>query len=116
MILIDTSSWIHLLRPDGDLEIRGRVEDALRSGEAGWFLIVQLELWNGARGGHEQRVLRRFAEVVPVLPMDEEVWSSAYRPCASCSFQRRDRSRDGRSNRSLCPAPRCGVGIGRHGF
>ena len=87
MILIDTSSWIHLLRPDGDPEVRGRVEDALRSGDACWCPIVQLELWNGARGGHEQRVLQRFAEVLPALPIDEEVWSSAY------DLARRARSR-----------------------
>ncbi len=39
---------------------------------------MQLELWNGARGGLEQRTLRRFAAVLPVLPMDAEVWSAAY--------------------------------------
>ena len=87
MILIDTSSWIHLLRPDGDLEVRSRVEAALRSGDACWCPIVQLELWNGARGGREQQVLRRFAEVLPVLPMDEDVWSVAY------DLARRARSR-----------------------
>ena len=87
MILIDTSSWIHLLRADGDPEVRSRVEDALRAGEANWCPVVQLELWNGARGGHEQRVLQRFAEVLPSLPMDEEVWSSAY------DLARRARSR-----------------------
>ena len=48
---------------------------------------MQLELWNGARGGHEQRVLRRFAEVLPTLPMDELVWSHAY------DLARRARSR-----------------------
>ena len=78
MILIDTSSWIHLLRPDGDPTVRGRVEVALRAGDACWCPIVQLELWNGARGGSEQRVLRRFAEVLPDLPMDATVWSAAY--------------------------------------
>ena len=87
MILIDTSSWIHLLRPDGDPEIRNRVEAALRSGDACWCPIVQLELWNGARGGREQQVLRRFAEVLPALPMDEDVWSVAY------DLARRARSR-----------------------
>ena len=87
MILIDTSSWIHLLRPDGDPEIRSRVEAALRSGDACWCPIVQLELWNGAQGGREQQVLRRFAEVLPVLPMDEDVWSVAY------DLARRARSR-----------------------
>ena len=40
--------------------------------------IVQLELWNGARGSREQRVLRRFAEALPMLPMDEDVWLAAY--------------------------------------
>ena len=78
MVLIDTSSWIHLLRPDGDQEVRRRVEAALRSGDACWCPIVQLELWNGAHGGHEQHVLRRFADTLPILAMDEEVWSAAY--------------------------------------
>ena len=87
MILIDTSSWVHLLRPDGGPEIRSRVEAALRSGDACWCPIVQLELWNGARGGREQQVLRRFAEVLPALPMDEDVWSVAY------DLARRARSR-----------------------
>ena len=87
MILIDTSFWIHWLRPDGDPGVWSRVEDALRSGETDWCPIVQLELLNGARGGHEQRVLQRFAEVLPALPMDEEVWSSAY------DLARRARSR-----------------------
>ena len=78
MILIDTSSWIHLLRPDGEPAVRARVEAALRSGDACWCPIVQLELWNGARGDPEKRALRRFAAVLPVLSMDEPVWSAAY--------------------------------------
>lgn len=79
MILIDTSSWIHLLRPDGEPAVRGRVEAALRAGEACWCPIVQLELWNGARGGgSEQRALQRFAAVLPDLPMDAAAWSAAY--------------------------------------
>jgi len=78
LILIDTSSWIHMLRPDGNYEIRSRVEAALKSGDACWCPIVQLELWNGARGNREQRVLRRFVQALPLLSMDEEVWSAAY--------------------------------------
>ena len=87
MILIDTSSWMHLLRPSGDPGARRRVEAALSAGEACWCPIVQLELWNGARGRHEQRVLRRFEAALPSLPMDEEVWSTA------CDLARRARSR-----------------------
>ena len=78
MILIDTSSWIHLLRPDGDPAIRRRVEAALRAGDACWCPIVQLELWNGARDGREQQALRHFAAVLPDLPIDADVWSAAY--------------------------------------
>ena len=78
MILIDTSSWIHLLRPNGDPAVRSRVEAALRAGEACWCPIVQLELWNGARGDREKRALRDFAAILPVLPIGEDVWRAAY--------------------------------------
>lgn len=78
MTLIDTSSWIHLLRPSGDPAARNRVEALLRAGDACWCPIVQLELWNGARGDREKRVLRDFAAVLPDLPVDEVVWNAAY--------------------------------------
>ena len=79
MILIDTSSWIHFLRPDGDPKVRARVERSLRSGEACWCPLVQLELWNGAGGKRERRVLREFARVLPELSIDREVWTTAQR-------------------------------------
>lgn len=78
MLLVDTSSWIHFLRPDGDPRVHARVEAALESGEACLCPIVQLELWNGARGAHERHVLREFARVVPELAIDGEVWRKAY--------------------------------------
>ncbi len=78
MLLVDTSSWIHFLRPDGDPNVHARVEAALESGEACWCPIVQLELWNGALGGHEQRVLQEFARVLPDLAIDGDVWRKAY--------------------------------------
>ncbi len=87
MILIDTSSWIHLLRPDGDPAVRGRVEAALQSGDACWCPLVQLELWNGARGEREKKVLRRFALALAELPIDDGVWNAAY------DLARRARSR-----------------------
>lgn len=78
MILIDTSSWIHMLRPNGDPAVRGRVEAALTGGQACWCPLVQLELWNGARGGREQEILREFAGALPELSIDEAVWREAY--------------------------------------
>ena len=78
MVLVDTSSWIHLLRPDGDRDVRARVEGTLTNGEACWCPLVQLELWNGARGARERKALREFARVLPELLIDREVWSMAY--------------------------------------
>ena len=40
--------------------------------------MVQLELWNGARGQREQKVLRAFAEALPNLPIDEQTWEASY--------------------------------------
>lgn len=67
-----------MLRPTGDSAVRGRVEAALRSGEACWCSLVQLELWNGARGQQEQRVLENFARVLPELSISGAVWQEAY--------------------------------------
>ena len=35
-------------------------------------------MWNGARGGPEQRGLHHFAAVLPELHIDADVWSGAY--------------------------------------
>ena len=67
-----------MLRPSGDAAVRRRVEAALTTGQACWCPLVQLELWNGARGQRERRVLRDFARILPELPIDEEVWTAAY--------------------------------------
>ncbi len=78
MILVDSSSWIHFLRPNGDPEVRARVEAALTAGEACWCPLVRLELWNGAAGDRDRKSLRDFEAVLPELPIDDEVWSGAY--------------------------------------
>ncbi len=51
---------------------------ALASGQACWCPPVQLELWNGARGQQERKVLRHFANALPELAADESVWQEAY--------------------------------------
>jgi len=78
VILVDSSSWIHFLRPSGDPEVRARVEDALRQGEACWCPLVRLELWNGAAGDRDRKILRDFEAVLPELSIDDDVWTSAY--------------------------------------
>ena len=67
-----------MLRPSGDPAVRARVHAALTSGQACWCPLVQLELWNGARGQQEHKVLRDFGRTLPELPMDEPVWQAAY--------------------------------------
>jgi predicted nucleic acid-binding protein len=78
MVLIDTSSWIHMLRPKGDAEVRARVERALQEGVACWCPMVRLELWNGAGGDRERKVLRDLERVLPELPIDDRVWREAF--------------------------------------
>ena len=67
-----------MLRPSGDPTIRARVEAALTSGQARLCPPVQLELWNGARGQKERAVLRKLAAAIPELPIDKDVWRTAY--------------------------------------
>ena len=78
MILVDSSSWIHFLRPNGDPVVRSRVEAALTSGEACWCPLVRLELWNGAAGDREKKILRDFEDVLLELAIDDDVWAGAY--------------------------------------
>ncbi|MBU6200115.1 MAG: PIN domain-containing protein [Xanthomonadaceae bacterium] len=77
MILVDTSSWIHLLRPRGDAAARARVVAALRAGDACWCAQVRLELWNGASGAQEKKALRDFERLLPALAITDEVWALA---------------------------------------
>ena len=76
-----------MLRKGGDPEVRARVEAALTAGQACWCPLVELELWNGASGAREQRVLREFARTLPLLPIDAEVWHQA------CDLSRRARAK-----------------------
>jgi predicted nucleic acid-binding protein len=86
VVLVDTSAWIHFLRPDGDRLVRSRVDDALRAGTARWCALVRLELWNGAGGERERKVLREFERLVPEFAITDEVWSEA------CDLARRCRA------------------------
>jgi predicted nucleic acid-binding protein len=77
MVLIDSSSWIHFLRPNGDKVVRGRVEAILVAGDACWCPVVRLELWNGAGGNQEKKVLRDLERHLPELCIDGGVWNRA---------------------------------------
>lgn len=78
MILVDTSSWIHFLRPDGNRAVRARVVAALEDGSACWCPVVRLELWNGIGGVRERAILTDFERVLQELPITAEVWNDAH--------------------------------------
>jgi predicted nucleic acid-binding protein len=78
VILVDSFSWIHMLRPNGDAAVRDRVTRALDAGEARWCPIVRLELWNGAGGACNKKILRDFERPLPELAIDGAVWSAAF--------------------------------------
>jgi predicted nucleic acid-binding protein len=86
VVLVDTSSWIHFLRPDGDAGVRARVATILEDGTARWCPIIRLELWNGAGGDREKKVLRQFERHIPELEFTGELWGVA------CDLARRCRA------------------------
>ena len=84
VVLVDTSSWIHFLRADGDPNARERVSAALTAGTARWCAMVRLELWNGARGEREKKVLREFERLIPELSTTTAVWDAAFELARRC--------------------------------
>jgi predicted nucleic acid-binding protein len=77
MKLIDSSSWIEALRQSGDPAVKARVDSLMRSGRAAWCDMVRIELWNGARGQTERRVLELYDDTLELLPTTDAVWSKA---------------------------------------
>jgi len=76
VILVDSSSWIHFLRPNGDPAVRARVESALTAGEACWCPLCG---WNSgtAQPGARSQDPARLRVVLPELSIDDEVWAAA---------------------------------------
>lgn len=64
--------------------VRARVVAALQGGEARWCEMIRLELWNGADGDRERKVLREFERVVPELAITPSVWSEAFDMARRC--------------------------------
>ena len=78
MTLVDTSAWIHQMRPKGDAAVRARVEALLQAGEAAWCPMVRLEIWAGIGNERERRLLRDYEAVLPELPIDADIWLAAH--------------------------------------
>jgi predicted nucleic acid-binding protein len=75
--LVDTSAWIDSLRQDGNREIASTVKELAADGQAVLCEIVRLELWNGAGGDAEMRLLRGLERDLVCVPTTNEVWARA---------------------------------------
>ncbi len=75
--LIDTSAWIETLRPNGEPAIRARVGDLTADDRAVLCDLVRVELWNGARGAGDHRLLRELEKQLESVPTTSEVWDLA---------------------------------------
>jgi len=76
MTLVDASSWIEFLR--GRESASGqRVKTLLARGEAAWCDMTLVELWNGAQGPREKKVLEELEEALQLYQVNEQVWASA---------------------------------------
>jgi predicted nucleic acid-binding protein len=74
--LVDTSSWIEFLR--GRESAAGlRVKVLLASGDAAWCDMTLVELWNGAQGLTEKKILEEMERELRLYPINEQVWAKA---------------------------------------
>jgi predicted nucleic acid-binding protein len=84
MTLVDTSSWIHYLRRDGEAEMKEKVRSLLLDGAAVLCPVVIAELWMGAGSKKDQDDLTDLSAVLRCLPMSEEVWDCSFRIARIC--------------------------------
>lgn len=76
MTLIDASSWIEFLRGRGSTPSEC-VKRLLISGDAAWCEFTLVELWNGAQGHAEKKVLDELEAEVQLYAVNEQVWAKA---------------------------------------
>ena len=79
LVLIDTSAWIHALRPGGNPEVREQVRGLLTEGRAATCEMIILELVGGTRTEEEYQELYEDLEALEQFPVTASVWRSAYR-------------------------------------
>jgi predicted nucleic acid-binding protein len=82
--LVDTSAWIETLRRNGDPDVRASVRAATQEGRAVLCDLVLLELWNGAQGADEHRILRELELTVEKVPTPPAIWEMACELARMC--------------------------------
>jgi len=77
-VLIDTSAWVEALRNNGDDEIRQRVFSLITKDKAVWNPMIQLELWNGARGKPERDMIVMMTQNIHNYEIKSDVWVKSF--------------------------------------
>ena len=78
MYLVDTSVWIHALRPAGEPSIRSLLKPLIVNGETAVTEWILLELMTGLRAGERKETLLHWFAPVPRLPFDVSWWEEAW--------------------------------------
>lgn len=73
-VLVDTSAWIEALRRQGNVEIREHVRSLLLKGQACWNELILAELWNGAQGNAEKKMIRELEIEIPLFSITSAIW------------------------------------------
>lgn len=77
MVLVDTASWIELLRANGRPDVQDRLRSLLKTGQAAWCPVIRLELWRGAGNDRDLRQLMELEAYITVLEINEAVWNES---------------------------------------
>jgi predicted nucleic acid-binding protein len=84
LVIIDTSSWIEALRKSGNADVRNRVKTIMIEGRAACCDMILLELWNGAKGDPERKMIKELENEIMCLPTTIKVWTFAKELAKKC--------------------------------
>lgn len=78
MYLVDTSVWIHALRPSGNAEIQARLKPLIVNGQTSITEWVLLELMTGLVKSEQPSSLLEWFTPVPRLSFSPDWWNTAW--------------------------------------
>jgi predicted nucleic acid-binding protein len=78
MYLVDTSVWIHALRPTGHAEIQARLKPLILNAQTSVTEWIILELMTGLAKSEQPSSLLQWFAPVPRLPFHPDWWDTAW--------------------------------------
>ena len=76
-VLLDTSVWIHYLRPEGQEKLKVAVKKALIEGRVFSCWVIRAEILIGSKNKKSFDKLLEHLGAVADVPIDESVWKEA---------------------------------------